>query len=34
VHIVADGCIDDKVMAAIENKAETQQQLLDALKLI
>ncbi len=34
VHIVADGCIDDKVMLAIENKAETQQQLLDALKLI
>lgn len=34
VHIVADGCIDDKVMVAIENKAETQQQLLDALKLI
>ena len=34
VHIVADGCIDDKVMFAIENKAETQQQLLDALKLI
>jgi len=34
VHIVADGCIDDKVMLAIENKVETQQQLLDALKLI
>ena len=34
VHIVADGCIDDKVMIAIENKAETQQELLNALKLI
>jgi SNF2 family DNA or RNA helicase len=33
VHIVADGCIDDKVMLAIENKAETQQELLNALKL-
>jgi len=33
VHIVADGCIDDKVMVAIENKAETQQDLLNALKL-
>ncbi len=34
VHIVADGCIDDKVMLAIEIKAETQQELLNALKLI
>ena len=34
VHIVADGCIDDKVMLAIDNKATTQQQLIDALKLI
>ena len=34
VHIVADGCIDDKVMRAIENKAQTQNELLDALKLI
>jgi len=34
VHIVADGCIDDKVMLAIENKAQTQQELLNALKLI
>jgi len=33
VHIVADGCIDDKVMIAIENKAQTQQELLNALKL-
>ena len=33
VHIVADGCIDDKVMFAIDNKATTQQQLIDALKL-
>jgi len=33
VHIVADGCIDDKVMKAIENKAQTQQHLIDALKL-
>ena len=34
VHIVADGCIDDKVMIAISNKAQTQQDLLDALKLL
>ena len=33
VHIVADGCIDDKVMRAIENKAQTQDELLNALKL-
>jgi len=33
VHIVADGCIDNKVMLAIENKATTQQQLIDALKM-
>lgn len=33
VHIVADGCIDDKVMKAIDNKATTQQHLIDALKL-
>ena len=33
VHIVADGCIDNKVMQAIENKAQTQQDLLNALKL-
>ncbi len=33
VHIVADGCIDDKVMRAISDKATTQQQLIDALKL-
>jgi len=33
VHIVADGCIDDKVMRAIENKAQTQQELLNALKM-
>ena len=32
VHIVADGCIDNKVMQAIENKAQTQQDLLNALK--
>ena len=32
VHIVADGCIDDKVMRAIENKAQTQEELLNALK--
>jgi len=32
VHIVADGCIDDKVMRAISDKATTQQQLIDALK--
>lgn len=33
VHIVADGCIDDKVMLAIENKAITQDELLNAMKL-
>jgi SNF2 family DNA or RNA helicase len=33
VHIVADGCIDDKVMKAIENKAQTQDELLNALKI-
>ena len=33
VHIVTDGCIDDKVMKAIENKAITQDELLNALKL-
>jgi SNF2 family DNA or RNA helicase len=33
VHIVADGCIDDKVMKAIENKAQTQDELLNALKM-
>lgn len=33
VHIVADGCIDDKVMKAIDNKATTQQELLNALKM-
>lgn len=33
VHIVADGCIDDKVMRAIENKAQTQDELLNALKM-
>lgn len=31
VHIVTDGCIDDKVMKAIENKAITQDELLNAL---
>jgi SNF2 family DNA or RNA helicase len=34
IHIVADGCIDEKVMKAIELKAETQNDLLDRLKLI
>ena len=33
VHIVADGCIDNRVMQAIENKAQTQDELLDAMKL-
>lgn len=32
VHIVADGCIDNRVMQAIENKAQTQDELLDAMK--
>jgi len=34
IHIVADGCIDEKVIKAIESKAETQNDLLDHLKLI
>jgi len=34
IHIVADGCIDEKVMKAIELKAETQNDLLNRLKLI
>ncbi len=33
VHIVVDGCIDNRVMQAIENKAQTQDELLDAMKL-
>lgn len=33
VHIVADGCIDNRVMQAIENKAQTQDDLLNAMKL-
>lgn len=32
VSIVADGCMDDKVQAAIANKAQTQSDLLNALK--
>lgn len=33
VHIVVDGCIDNRVMQAIEDKAQTQDELLDAMKL-
>ena len=32
-NLSRDGCIDDKVMRAIENKAQTQDELLNALKL-
>lgn len=33
IHIVASGCMDEKVITAISNKARTQQDLLDALKV-
>ncbi len=32
IHLVAEGCIDEKVMTAIEGKAKTQDELLDYLK--
>lgn len=32
IHLVADGCIDEKIVTAITNKAETQQELIEALK--
>lgn len=32
IHLVAEGCIDEKVMQAIANKADTQHQLIQALK--
>lgn len=32
IHIVTSGCIDDKVLAAIHNKAKTQDDLLNALR--
>ena len=32
IHLVAQGCIDEKVMKAIEGKAKTQDELLDYLK--
>lgn len=32
IHLVAEGCIDEKVMKAIEGKAKTQDELLDYLK--
>lgn len=32
IHLVAEGCIDEKVMKAIEGKAETQDELLNYLK--
>jgi SNF2 family DNA or RNA helicase len=34
VHLVVDGCIDEKVMLAIKNKAKTQSDLIAALKKI
>jgi SNF2 family DNA or RNA helicase len=34
IHIVADGCIDEKVMTAIQSKAETQNDLLNFLKIL
>jgi SNF2 family DNA or RNA helicase len=33
VHLVTEGCIDEKVMLAIKSKAETQSDLINALKL-
>lgn len=33
IHLVTQGCIDEKVMSAIANKASTQRELLDALKV-
>jgi len=33
IHLVAEGTIDEKVMQAIENKAETQEALMQALKV-
>jgi SNF2 family DNA or RNA helicase len=32
VHLVVEGCIDEKVMLAIKSKAKTQSDLIDALK--
>tara|TARA_R100001198_G_scaffold82714_2_gene55931 strand:+ start:385 stop:1722 length:1338 start_codon:yes stop_codon:yes gene_type:complete len=32
IHLVADGCMDEKVVKAIESKAKTQDELLDYLK--
>lgn len=32
VHLVTEGCIDERVMQAIEDKAETQDELINALK--
>jgi len=32
IHLVAEGCIDEKVMLAIQAKAKTQDELLDYLK--
>jgi SNF2 family DNA or RNA helicase len=33
IHIVAAGCIDERVMQAIQGKARTQKELIDALKI-
>jgi SNF2 family DNA or RNA helicase len=32
IHLVASGCIDEKVLQAIGNKAKTQDDLLNALR--
>lgn len=34
VHLVADGCIDEKVMLAIAGKAKTQAELINNLKIL
>lgn len=33
IHIVAAGCLDERVMQAIQGKARTQKELIDALKI-
>jgi len=33
IHIVAAGCIDERVMQAVQGKARTQKELIDALKI-
>jgi len=34
IHLVASGCIDEKILRVIGEKAETQDELLDALKVL